>query len=86
MNLLENKVALVTGATSGLNEPATAAAWQRIPSWVVIGAEDKAIPPAGQRFTARRAGARVTGIPGAPHVSMLPFPKQVAAVIEAAAR
>ena len=71
---------------AALNEPATAAAWQTIPSWVVIGAEDKAIPPAGQRFMAHRAHARVTEIPGAPHVSMLPFPKQVAAVIEAAAR
>ena len=71
---------------AALNEPATAAAWQAIPSWVVIGAEDKAIPPAGQRFMARRAHARVTEIPGAPHVSMLPFPRQVTAVIEAAAR
>jgi hypothetical protein len=35
---------------------------------------------------ARRAHAHVTEIPGAPHVSMLPFPRQVTAVIEAAAR
>ena len=47
---------------------------------------DQAIPPAGQRFMARRAHARVTEIPGAPHVSMLPYPKQVTAVIEAASR
>lgn len=71
---------------SALNEPATAAAWLTIPSWVVIGAEDKAIPPASQRFMARRAHARVTEIPGAPHVSMLSYPKQVTKVIEAAAR
>lgn len=30
-----------------------------IPSWVVIGAGDKAIPPAGQRFMARRANVRL---------------------------
>lgn len=70
---------------SALNEPATAAAWQHIPSWDVIGTKDKAIPPASQLFMARRAGAHITRIP-APHASMLTFPGPIAKVIRNAAR
>ena len=42
---------------SALNEPASAAAWQTLPSWDVIGTKDTAIPPAAQIFMAKRAGA-----------------------------
>jgi pimeloyl-ACP methyl ester carboxylesterase len=72
-------------AEAALNEPAAAAAWQTIPSWDVIGTNDRAIPPASQRFMARRANARITELP-APHVSMLAFPGKVTNVIEDAAR
>jgi pimeloyl-ACP methyl ester carboxylesterase len=72
-------------AESALNEPAAAAAWQTIPSWDVIGTKDRAIPPASQRFMARRAKARVTEIP-APHASMLTFAGPITKVIVAAAR
>lgn len=71
-------------AEAALNEPATAAAWQTIPSWDIIGTKDRAIPPASQRFMARRAQARVTAIP-APHASMLTFPGENTKVIKTAA-
>ena len=70
---------------SALNEPASAAAWQHIPSWDVVGTKDKAIPPASQLFMARRARAHITRIP-APHASMLTFPGPIARVIRNAAR
>jgi len=72
-------------AQSALTEPATAAAWLTIRSWDVIGTKDRAIPPASQRFMARRAHAHVTEIP-APHASMLTFAGAIAEVIETAAR
>ena len=70
---------------SALNEPATAAAWQTLPSWDVIGTHDTAIPPASQLFMAHRAGSHITEIP-APHASMLTFPCTIAKVIGQAAR
>ncbi len=72
-------------AESALNEPATAAASRRIPSWDVIGTNDSAIPPASQLFMARRARAHITKIP-APHASMLTFAGPIAEVIDAAAQ
>lgn len=72
-------------AQAAFSEPAAAAAWQTIPSWDVIGTKDRAIPPAAQRFMARRAKAKVTEIP-ASHASMIAFPRAIAKVIEAAAK
>ena len=72
-------------AQSAFSEPASAAAWQTIPSWDVIGTKDRAIPPAAQRFMAKRAKAKVTEIPGS-HASMLSFPGTIAKVVEEAAR
>lgn len=51
--------------------PSGPAGWRSIPSWYLLGTEDRAIPPAGQRFIAERAkgadrrgtgGARVDGL------------------------
>jgi pimeloyl-ACP methyl ester carboxylesterase len=66
-------------------QPTTAAAWQQIPSWDVIGMADKVITPAQQLMMATRAHAKVTEIPGASHVSMISHPGAVTAVIERAA-
>ena len=42
--------------------------WQEVPSWFVIGEEDRIIPPALQRFMAKRAGAqRTVAVEGASH-------------------
>ena len=53
--------------------PTTATAWSSIPSWAVIGTDDRVIPPATLRSMAERAGATITEVP-ASHVSMLAAP------------
>ena len=61
--------------------------WRELPSWFLIGDEDRIIPPELQRFMAERAGARrVVEIPGASHA--LPVSRPGAAIeliLEAAA-
>ena len=65
--------------------PSAAPAWKTIPSWAVIGTEDKVIPPGVQRSMAERAGATITEVT-ASHVSMVSHPTvTVAAILEAVA-
>ena len=54
------------GTQEGLLEPAgERPLWKELPSWFLIGEEDRNIPPAVQHFMAERAGARRTiEIPG----------------------
>lgn len=59
-------------------------AWKTIPSWAVIGTADHAIPPAELLAMAQQAHARITIIPGAPHLSMISNPGTVSRVILAA--
>jgi pimeloyl-ACP methyl ester carboxylesterase len=61
-----------------------AAAWKTLPSWAVIGTEDKVIPPAVQRSMAERAGAKITEVAGS-HVSMVSHPEVAIDTILAAA-
>jgi pimeloyl-ACP methyl ester carboxylesterase len=68
-----------------LNQPSGEPAWASIPSWYVVAAHDRTIPPATQRFMAERAGATTTEISSS-HVVMMSHPAQVADVIEQAAR
>jgi pimeloyl-ACP methyl ester carboxylesterase len=66
--------------TLGANTaPTQTAAWKTIPSWTVIGTEDRVIPPATQRSMAERAGSTITEVAGS-HVSMVSHP---AAAIDA---
>ena len=51
-----------------------AAAWKALPSWAVIGTEDRVIPPDTQRHMAERAGATITEVAGS-HVSMVSHPQ-----------
>jgi pimeloyl-ACP methyl ester carboxylesterase len=70
--------------TLGANTaPSAKGAWKTIPSWAVIGTEDKAIPPAAQRSMAERAGATITEV-AASHVSMVSHPDVALAAILAA--
>jgi len=63
----------------------TATAWKTIPSWAVIGTEDRVIPPATQRRMAQRAGSTISETAGS-HVSMVSHPQaSVAAILAAAA-
>jgi pimeloyl-ACP methyl ester carboxylesterase len=64
----------------------TSAAWSSKPTWFIIGTEDRAINPDLLRFYAKRMGAKTTEIKGASHVSFLSHPKEVANVIESAAK
>lgn len=64
--------------------PSGTAAWPTIPSWAVIGTEDKVIPPQTQRQMAERAGATITEVPGS-HVSMVSHPQTAIDAILAAA-
>lgn len=61
--------------------------WRELPSWFVIGDEDRIIPPELQRFMAERAGARRTlEIPGASHAAAVSQPEAtVDLILEAAA-
>ncbi len=73
---------IALGANIG---PTEATAWTSIPSWAVVGTEDRVIPPATQRRMAERAGATVTEV-AASHVSMVSQPSvAVDAVLAAAA-
>ena len=66
--------------TEGL--PTETPAWKRIPSWFVIGAQDRNIPAAVQRFGAERAGARgVREVPSGSHAVAVSNPDVVAETI-----
>ena len=64
--------------------PSGPAAWRTLPSWAVVGTEDKVIPPAVQRSMAERAGAKITEV-AASHVSMVSQPQVAIDTILAAA-
>jgi pimeloyl-ACP methyl ester carboxylesterase len=61
--------------------------WRELPSWFLIGAEDRNIPPQLQRFMAERAGSqRTVKIPGASHAVAVSQPQAtVDLILEAAA-
>lgn len=61
--------------------------WRELPSWFVIGEQDKIIPAALQRFMAERASSRRTvEVPGASHALPVSQPQTVTELIlEAAA-
>ena len=53
--------------------PSGPAAWKTIPSWAVLGTEDRVIPIETKRRMAARAGSTVTEV-DASHVSMISHP------------
>jgi pimeloyl-ACP methyl ester carboxylesterase len=73
----------VNGGVFGASLPV--AAWRTIPTWYIVSSDDRAINPDVERFYAKRAGAKTTEIK-ASHVPFLSHPKEVAKVIEDAAR
>jgi pimeloyl-ACP methyl ester carboxylesterase len=65
--------------------PSGAPGWASLPSWAVVGTEDRVIPPATQRSMAERARATITEAAGS-HVSMVSQPQvTIDAVLAAAA-
>jgi pimeloyl-ACP methyl ester carboxylesterase len=70
------------GAVSGaISEPA----WKSKPSWSLVATEDRMIPPAAQRFMAKRAGATVVEVAGS-HAVFISQPAVVANLIVRAAK
>ena len=63
--------------------PSGPPAWKTIPSWAVLGTEDRVIPIATKRRMAERAGSTVTEV-DASHVSMISHPDVTLAAIQAA--
>jgi pimeloyl-ACP methyl ester carboxylesterase len=61
--------------------------WKRVPSWFLIGEEDRIIPAAVQHYMAERAHAqRTVEVPGASHVVLVAHPETTAhMILEAAA-
>ncbi len=64
--------------------PTTATAWKTIPSWYLLGTEDRTITPAAQRLMAERAGATIEEVK-ASHLSLISRPGKVAELIHEAA-
>ncbi|MEI9851530.1 MAG: alpha/beta hydrolase [Sphingomonas sp.] len=73
-------------AASVFSTPMSVAAWRAKPSWGIVATADKVIDPDLERFYYRRAGSHVTELSGASHAVYESRPREVAAVIEAAAR
>lgn len=73
------------GALAALVTPSGEPAWKTIPSWYLVAAQDRIIPPEAERAMARRAGA-TTVVVDSSHVAMMSHPKEVTALIRRAAR
>jgi pimeloyl-ACP methyl ester carboxylesterase len=71
--------------TTILVTPSGLPAWRTIPSWYLVAADDKTIPPATERFMAQRAGATTVEIRSS-HVAMISHPDAVKKLIVDAAR
>ncbi|MFD8546034.1 alpha/beta fold hydrolase [Streptomyces sp. NPDC059649] len=71
-------------AVAALQEKAIAAAWKEIPSWYLVAAEDRNIPPAAEQGMAERAGARTITV-RAPHAVAVSDPGPVTDLILRAA-
>jgi pimeloyl-ACP methyl ester carboxylesterase len=63
----------------------TATRRRTIPSWYLIGTQDRIIPPAAEQTMAKRAGATITYF-RAGHLGLISDPKSVTRLIERAAK
>ncbi|MEU0542106.1 alpha/beta hydrolase [Nocardia sp. NPDC005978] len=73
-----------SAAVIGNVELSGPAAWTKTPSWYLVSAQDRVIPPAAQRFLAQRMNAHTSEV-DASHASLVSQPAAVVAVIEEAA-
>jgi pimeloyl-ACP methyl ester carboxylesterase len=74
----------VPWGVDALSGTVTEPAWQTKPSWYLVTADDRMIPPPAQRAMAERAGATVTETAGS-HAIYVSNPAVVASVIAQAA-
>jgi len=64
----------------------TTAAWRTKPSWMVVAGSDRTISPDLERWYAKRAKSHMVEVAGASHSVYVSHPKEIADVIESAAR
>ena len=64
----------------------TTAAWRTKQSWMVVAGSDRTINPDLERWYAKRAHSHTVEVPGASHSVYVSHPREVADVIESAAR
>jgi pimeloyl-ACP methyl ester carboxylesterase len=86
--MAERKLVLaVQGQSYGpmFAEKLTVAAWKTKPSWVVISADDRMLPPAMEEAAAKKLGATAVTLQTC-HLAMLQQPEKVVEVIEDAAK
>ena len=76
----------VLAAAKVFSTPLTAAAWKTKPSWGVVAGSDKIINPDLERWYYARAKSHTTEIKGASHSVYESHAREVAEVIEDAAR
>ncbi|MFJ6836537.1 alpha/beta fold hydrolase [Streptomyces sp. NPDC091209] len=74
----------VPWGVEALNGTVAEAAWRAKPSWYLVSADDRMIPPPAQRTMAERAGATVTETAGS-HAVYVSRPEAVAELIKQAA-
>jgi pimeloyl-ACP methyl ester carboxylesterase len=75
----------VPWAVEALNGTISESAWKTKPSWYLVAADDRMIPPPAQHFMAERAGANVVEVAGS-HAVYVSQPEAVAKLIEEAAK
>jgi pimeloyl-ACP methyl ester carboxylesterase len=68
-----------------LTEASGVPAWKTIPSWYLVPTRDKIIPPATERFMAKRAGAHTIEVRSS-HVAMISHPDATTNLIRSAVR
>jgi pimeloyl-ACP methyl ester carboxylesterase len=66
--------------------PISTPAWRSKPSWMAVATKDRAINPDLERWYAKRANSHTIEIEGASHAVYVSHPKEVADLIESAAR
>jgi hypothetical protein len=66
-------------------EPFGPPAWASFPSWFLISAQDRMIPPAAQHFMTERTGGTISSIDGS-RCSLISHADVVAALVQTAAQ
>ena len=76
----------VLNAADNFKAVITTAAWRIKPSWMLIAGADRTISPDLERWYAERAHSHTVEVAGASHSVYVSHPKEVADLIESAAR
>src|SRR5580704_1071743 len=76
----------VLNAADNFKAVITTAAWRSKPSWMLVAAKDRTINPDLERWYAERAKSHKVEVAGASHSVYVSHPREVADVIESAAR